>query len=395
MAFLLKLGSRRQVRFELDSPEALENLNRLSGCRQQTVAHGDTLDHFLGHLPPSSLEELRLRMVRRLIRMKALDEGRLMGHFLVVIDGTGQLHFHERHCEHCLTQTKDGKTTYYHHVLEAKLVTRDGLTISIGSEFIENSDPKATKQDCELKAFERLAPRLKQDYPQLQLCLCLDAIYAKGQTFQTCEDYNWKYLITFKKGSLPALWREYKVLRRMSPANRKTCLLSQDTRQSFAWVGLEHIDQQRRRHRLNAFQCLECDGKKRRRFAWLTNFDVQADNVVELANGGGRCRWKIENEGFNIQKNGGFNLEHAYSTQERQIKNWYVLLQIAHTMLQLLERGSLLSQDCKRLFGSIRNVARRLGESLRNWLIPAEALDVAAAASIQIRLNRRPRLNTS
>ena len=40
MVFALKLGSRRQVRFELDSPEALENLNRLSGCRQESVAHG-------------------------------------------------------------------------------------------------------------------------------------------------------------------------------------------------------------------------------------------------------------------------------------------------------------------------------------------------------------------
>jgi hypothetical protein len=53
MLFRLKLGARRQVRFELDSPEALENLNRLSGCRQDAVAHGDTLNHFLGHVPPA------------------------------------------------------------------------------------------------------------------------------------------------------------------------------------------------------------------------------------------------------------------------------------------------------------------------------------------------------
>jgi hypothetical protein len=388
MAFLLKLGSRRQVRFELDSPEALENLNRLAGCRQEAIAHGDTLDHFLGHVPPDSMELLRLRMVQRLIRMKALDYARLMGHFLVVIDGTGQLHFHERHCEHCLTQTKDGKTTYYHHVLEAKLVTPDGLAISIGSEFIQNNNPKATKQDCELKAFARLAPRLKRDYPQLLMCLCLDAIYAKGQIFQTCQDYHWKYLITFKKGSLPALWREYRSLRRQCPANRKTAVGPKAIPQSFAWVqGLEHVDDRNRRHGVNAFQCLERTVKGRRRFAWLTNFDIDARNVATLANDGGRCRWKIENEGFNIQKNGGFNLEHAFSTQERQIKNWYVLLQIAHTILQLLERGSLLSQDCKRLFGSVRNVARRLAESIRNWMIPCEALDIIAAASIQIRLN--------
>ncbi|MCY2953104.1 MAG: hypothetical protein NTU53_14165, partial [Planctomycetota bacterium] len=47
----------------------------------------------------------------------------------------------------------------------AKRVTPDGLAISLGSEFIENTDPKATQQDCELKAFRRLAERLKRDYP--------------------------------------------------------------------------------------------------------------------------------------------------------------------------------------------------------------------------------------
>jgi hypothetical protein len=109
--------------------------------------------------------------------------------------------------------------------------------------------------------------------------------------------------------------------------------------------------------------------------------------VLALGNRGGRCRWKIENEGFNLQKNSGFNLEHAYSTGQLQIKNLYVLLQIAHLILQLVERGSLLTRDAKKLFGWLANLARRLAESIRNILIPAEATDPAHAASIQIRLN--------
>ena len=388
MLFLLKLGSRRQVRFELDSVEALENLNRLAGSNQETLAHSDTLNHFLGHVPPDALEQLRLRMVQRLIRMKTLDNGRLLGHFLVVLDGTGQLYFRQRHCQHCLTKTVDGKTQYFHHVLEAKLVTAAGLAISIGSEFIENTDPKATKQDCELKAFARLARQLKQDFPQLLLCLCLDGLYANGPVMQTCQENGWKYLITFKEGSMPAVWKEYRSLRRLSPANHKTHGGPGGVRQSFAWVqGMESIDDQKRRHRFNVFQCLESNGPGRRLFAWLTNFDIDADHVATLANQGARCRWKIENEGSNIQKNGGFNLEHAYSTGERQIKNFYLLLQIAHMILQLMERGSLLRADCKRLFGSLRNLARRLAESIRNRLIPPEALDPTPAAAIQIRLN--------
>jgi hypothetical protein len=61
-------------------------------------------------------------------------------------------------------------------------------------------------------------------------------------------------------------------------------------------------------HRVNAFQCQEVRGGQETFFAWITNFPVGPDTVVDLGNRGGRCRWKIENEGFNIQKNGGFNL---------------------------------------------------------------------------------------
>jgi hypothetical protein len=151
MGFLLKLGSRRRLRFELDTPEALANLNRLAHAHQNTMAHSDTLNYFLGRVPWASLPALRRKMIQRLLRMKALDHGRLLGHFLVVVDGTGQLRFNQRHCQHCLTQTHGEQTIYFHHVLEAKLVTAEGLAISLDSEFIENADPKASKQDCELK----------------------------------------------------------------------------------------------------------------------------------------------------------------------------------------------------------------------------------------------------
>jgi hypothetical protein len=396
MLFLLKLGSRRRLRFELDTPQALVNLNALSREDQQAMAHSDTLNYFLGKVPAASLPLLRRKMVQRLIRMKALDQGRLMGHFLVVVDATGQLRFNQRHCPHCLEQKHGDKTLYFHNVLEAKLITPEGLAISLESEFIENADApsagsgqaRATKQDCELKAFARLAQRLKKSYPQLLLCLCFDALYANGTVMDICHKNHWKYFITFKEGSLPALWQEYQSLLALCPRNRKTHTTDQGACQSFSWVQqLEHIDDQKRRHRVNAFQCQEKHDGQTHFFAWLTNWSVNGDNVATLAKRGGRCRWKIENEGFNLQKNGGFNLEHAYSTGELQIKNFYVLLQIAHLILQLVECGSLLTQKAKQLFGSLANLARRLAESIRNILIPADANDPAQAARIQIRLN--------
>jgi hypothetical protein len=387
LVFLLKLGSRRQIRFELDSPVALENLNRLAGCRQDRVPHGDTLNYFVRRLVPDQLHGLRRRMVNRLIRMKALDGGRLRGHFPVVIDGTGQRYFRRRHCPHCLERTVGGQTQYFHHVLEAKLVTPEGLAISIGTEFIENADPKATKEDCEKKAFARLAPRLHSDFPQLRLCLLLDALYANGPVFDLCSRYHWKYIITFKEGGLPALWTEYEALRDLQPENRRTETPAKGVRQTFAWVSdLPYTDTEGRSFHLGALQCQEEGPKGDGFFAWLTNFPVEPNTVTTLANRGGRLRWKIENEGFNIQKNGGFDLEHAYGTGPWAIKNFYLLMQLAHLVLQLVERGNLLVDRCETLFGSLRALARRLAESLRNHLIDAQTLDTAAAARIQIRL---------
>ena len=390
MPFLLKLGSRRKLRFELDSPTALANLNALSQSHMQSRAHSDTVEHFLSHVPTGALEAVRRKMIHRLIRMRALDYGRLHGYFLLVLDGTGQLHFPRRHCEHCLERTSKGKTYSYHNVLEAKLVTPDGLALSAASEFIENTDPQASKQDCELKAFGRLAEKIKKQYPQLRLCLVLDALYANGTVFTTCEKNHWKYFITFKQGSMPAVWTEYQSLLKLSRANCKVVQRDKNISQEFAWVeGMEHIDDHKRHHTFNIFQCLEkCRlDHSESYFAWLTNFPIRPDTVADLGNKGGRCRWKIENEGFNTQKNGGFNLEHAYSTKRRQMHNWYILLQISHMILQLVERGSLLSQRAKLSFGSLAAMARRLWESIRNVLIPEEALDIAAAARIQIRLN--------
>src|SRR5262245_6183026 len=119
--FLCKLGSRRQLDYQLnsDGPQVLTNVNRLAGTQQTTRPVNQTLEYFLDGIGDAPVAALRLKMVHRLIRMKALDEARLQGRFLVLIDGTGYLVFHHRHCQHCLTQQHGDTTVYLHQVLEA------------------------------------------------------------------------------------------------------------------------------------------------------------------------------------------------------------------------------------------------------------------------------------
>src|SRR5665811_1971093 len=74
---------------------------------------------------------------------------------------------------------------------------------------------------------------------------------------------------------------------------------------------------------------------KIQRFTYITNVTQNQQNIVQTADSG-RLRWKIENEGFNSQKNLGYELEHKFSRVSFiAMQNYYQLLQIAHIINQL------------------------------------------------------------
>ena len=128
-------------------------------------------------------------------------------------------------------------------------------------------------------------------------------------------------------------------------------------------------------------------------WASVTNLPVNRNTVIDIATKGGRQRWHIENQGFNTQKNSDLNLEHAYSRGPHWAA-YYVLLQLVHLLLQLVEKGSLLKQLAAAvgqrvlgLYGSLKNMAYRLLESLRQLRSPDAVYDAKQAGRIQIRLD--------
>jgi hypothetical protein len=400
---VFQLGSRRQLDFDLDArgTRVLDNLNRLAQTEQETRPVHDTLDHFLEHTGAAPYAWLRTQMLRRLIRMKALDAGRLHGRFVVVLDATGHLAFRQRHCPHCLTYHHATYTVYLHQVLEAKLLGPAGLVLSMASEFIDNSDRNAAlsgdaqKQDCELKALSRLLPQLRHDFPQVRLCLSGDNLYACGRTLQLAKDCHCNYVLTFKPGHMPAVWQDFQSLLRLCPENTLERFAPGGIHQVYRWVhGLSYQDDQGRTWRFNAIECTETTTEETTTFAWITDLEFDARTVEEIATKGGRHRWHIENQGFNRQKNSGLNLEHAFSTDPEKLKAYYYLLQIAHMILQIVEAGSLLrdlaaafGRTPLQLFGSLKNLARRLLEAFRYLILSDQAFDPLRAASIQIRFD--------
>ncbi len=389
LLFMLKLKARRQINYKMTEPAFVKNLSLLSKTALEKIPHDSTVEYYMEKLSPEELEKLITKMINRLIRMKVLAKFRIAGHYMVAIDGTGHLVFKERHCEHCLTKKKKGKVIYYYHnILEAKLVTETGIALSMATEFIENPRRGVSKQDCELKAFYRLAEKIKRRFPQLKIVLLLDALYAGNPTFNICDRNRWKYFITFKEGSMPEAYQEFLSIiecQKMHKIEKKKTAEEIDKKQQLRWVN----DITFRGPAFNVLSCKETvrdKGKKKTTdFLWFTNFNINEDNC-EILQRGGRLRWKIENEGFNIQKNGGYNLQHPYSMDETAMKNYYLLMQIAHLLSQLMEQGSLFTDNVKKLFGSIENFTFRLLVALMTSVLDPVDIEHIDTTSFQIPL---------
>lgn len=93
---------------------------------------------------------------------------------------------------------------------------------------------------------------------------------------------------------------------------------------------------------------------------WIASLKITESNKEELIYFG-RQRWKIENEGFNMQKTGTFNIEHMYSKNYNAMKVHYFLIQFAHTIRQLLEKGMKYIVETKM---SIKEVSATITQTL-------------------------------
>ena len=309
------------------------------------LPHADAPDDVLRVLPPEELEILKAHLVSGLIEQKILRKFRFLGKFyLVAVDATGMASFEQKHCDHCLTKTsKTGVVTYFHYVLEAKIVTSTGLSISLASEFIENTpDRDYEKQDCEQKAFVRLAAKIKNHFPRLPICILGDGLYPNNTVFDICAKNNWQFIITLKDGNLKTFQMEVDLLK-ATARKRNVYRANKTSRTNLDYAYLNDLEYSGR-----YFSWVECketivntksNTTSRQRFVYISNIPQNQQNVIETADSG-RLRWKIENEGFNSQKNLGYALEHKFSRKSFiAMQNYYQLLQIAHMINQLVERS--------------------------------------------------------
>jgi len=386
--FIFQQGSRNAFNNLRQEAKFKKHYRRLFKLR---LPHLDTVHRVLCRLTDEPLEQLKQWLVKTLLEKKALHKYRLFGkYFVVAIDATGTMSFAQRHCEQCLHRTsKKGKTTYFHNVLEAKLITANGFAISLATEWIANPLTEYDKQDDERKAFVRLAAKLKQLYPRLPICLTADGLYPYQRFLEICRANHWALILTFKDGNLPSVWEEVRALLPLCPdqhRHERRLQAQQRIEQDFRWV----TDIDYHGHRLQWLECLETvthlnSGEQTTtRFVHLTNLELTATTVV-VTSATGRLRWKIENEGFNTQKNLGYALQHKYARVNWQAaKNYYQCLQIGHLINQLM----VLSTTFAPLLQGKTTLAhlwRTMIAFLLYARLPRSTLDALAQRRFQVR----------
>lgn len=363
------IESMQKMTYEFNQESVVGNLYRFLGRKgKEYLPHAVTVNEYFERLDPGELQRVQQKQVYGLIRSKAFYDARFRKRWLVIVDGTQTYSGKRKLNDGCLERrhnkgTQEETVSYHCDVLEAKIVLGEGLVLSIASEFIENNGEEAQgkkdlseekrKQDCETKAFRRLAGKIKKAFPRLPVILLADSLYASEPVMEICRGNGWEFIIRYKTGSIPSITEEYESIPEKGTAGHAEFV--------------NEIDYNGKPVNMLRFWEEDADSV-RKEFQWLTDIRITRKNAERIA-GAGRKRWKIENEGFNRQKNWQGDITHACSHNATAMKNHYLMTQIADMVKQLYEWFCLKARGIKK---KQKNISSELLESFGRQLTDGE-----------------------
>lgn len=386
LMFVLHMSSRREANREMTRPQFMESL-KLLFPEVEDIPHNDTLMRLLTVIEVGEIEKALTGAVHQLIQNKKFGRYLVEHRYTIAIDGTQKFKRDVLWAEECSErEVKDGdaaKMQYHVNVLETNLVFPNGMSIPLMSEFSSyaHGDTETKKQDCEQKAFKRLAKRLKDAFPRLCIMVVLDGLYPNGPIMEVCRKNHWDFMIVLQDKSLPSVWEEYEGLKKLETDN---CFSRKwgDRHQHFEWVN--HIEYAygpngRKKQVIHMVICNETweevakDSAKietrTSRHVWLSDRPFSKENVHERCNLCARHRWDIES-GLLIEKRHGYCYEHALSYNWNAMKGYHYLMRLGH-FINVLAVYSECLVDMVREFG-VRGFIRFVRETLAGrWLTPS------------------------
>lgn len=253
------------------------------------------------------------------------------------------------------------------------------MALSLETEIIKNEDGR-TKQDCEINAFKRLSVKLKNKYPKLKIRILGDSLYACEPMIKICKQNNWEYIMVMKEERLPSVMEQYLELVCQEKDN---IIFKEDEKEIKVYQWVNEIDNQRYKTNIVEEITYYKTSREQTKWIWITNREITSRNAEVIARIG-RKRNYIENQGFKEQKSGCFKLEHVYSKNYNAIQVIYLLIQIAHMILQLIEHSDIVGIFRKK-YGSVKDFSLQLLIYLTQFTIRETEYSELLEQKIQIR----------
>jgi hypothetical protein len=363
LMFVYKAASRREVNREITMPIFKKNLMMMFPELTE-MPHADTLYRLLKDIEVEKIEEAMIELLKYLIRTKKFRNHLVNRRYLIAIDGTQKLYRGYKWADECLERHVGSNKIpqYYVYVLEAVLVLDNGIVLPLMSEILKNKEyfDSTEKQDCERKAFYRLAKRIKKTFPKLEIAVVMDGLYACGPVIRVCRKNNWSYMLTLKEESLKSVWREVTALIKLNPENSVEYQWG-DRKQLYQWANeIEYMygTNERLKEILNVVICDEyweqinrITGKVEEmhtRYAWISDKKITENNVFRRCTKMARYRWKIENN-ILVEKHQGYVYEHCFSYNWNAMVGYHYLMKIGRFLNVLVVNSEILLNIVQKL----------------------------------------------
>ena len=359
LLFVYQIGSRRNANKDMSTPIFLSNVNAVFP-EFESIPHADTLARLLERIDSEKIQDAMVEMLKDLMKKKKFKNHLINKKYLIAVDGTQKFFRDYQWQEEALKRNVGGEVKipqYYVYALDSVLILDNGIVLPVLTEILENKDwvEGETKQDCERKAFKRLAPKLRRIFGKGNVTLLGDGLYSCGPVIKICRENNWDFMLVLKEDGLKDVWKEAMGLIRLEPENSLEVEWG-NRNQVYQWANdIEYEFGTKRRYTeiINVVICYESWSEnhskstkiieeKETRYAWISSRNLSKSNVFKRCTKMGRYRWKIENN-FLIEKHEGYYFEHCYSYNWQAMKGFHYLMKIGHFLNALVINSEIIA----------------------------------------------------
>lgn len=394
LMFLSEGKSQRFTETAYEDTKYLENIGQIIKEKVEKIPDAEIYTDVFSRIEANDIENLQYKINYQMIRNKTYEGAKILGKYNLLIDGSRFQKAHYEISPEWLSQTKEGKTTWYLAMLEMKLVANQ-MAISIMSEMIKNEDKRKRneteediknkkeeeiKQDCELNACKRLLLKFREKYPRLPVRIIGDSLYPSKELIEICEELGIEYIFVLQDKKIPSITEEFLTLASMKEGNRRIVEQAEKIKLTMWENGIEYKEKE-----VNVIRQIIRDKKRKKDsvWMWMTNRKITNKNVDKIVYCA-KARDYIENQGFREQKvTSGIDLEHVYSKNIKAIKVIYTIIQITHLILQIIEHSDICGEFNKK-YGSVKVFRRKFYAHLTEKDINIELIQI----KIQIRFDK-------